>query len=377
MNNYDINRFSHVLFAIGTIVLCVGLWGLLGLKIEPVSSYPLFIILFTILYFGIGYLVRIRKISRSIALDLTLYTLYIYACLGSLLFSTIYAFAFFEVLGLCAIFYKNSFPRFFSQLVFGIILAFFSFEYMPEPEFVREGYSINLHYRITTIITGFLAVCNFWFFSRQRELLNLKERRFASIGRQSAFLLHELKSPLSRFMASSSHTENRDAEYILSIVEGVELLITNRENLKFESFSWEEVKNYIKEEFIDFCTYYKINLDIEGFDGEGTGHISTIKLALRNLVKNAFESIVSESQKGTVKVLRTGNEIIVQNSGPKITKEMLNQLFTPFYTDKHSKNNFGIGLHFVENVVKAHNGSIVVDTDNDWTTFRMKLGGNE
>lgn len=256
----------------------------------------------------------------------------------------------------------------------GVALALWSVQYMPEPEFVKEGQTIKHHVQLLTIIIGCGAVTIYWLFNRQREKIYRLDERFASIGRQSTFLLHELKSPLSRFMMSNSEKDNRDAEYILSIVEGVELLVAKKENLAFTEFEWPAIRNYLLHEFTETCRHYDINLQIDGFEGTGFGHRSTIKLALKNLTKNAVEAIALAGTKGSIRISRKGNAIEVSNNGSVINKEQIENLFKPFYSGKNSKTNHGIGLHFVESVVKAHNGSIGVRLEDGWNIFQLHIG---
>lgn len=375
MNNNDVLRISNLNYAFGAIVFAVTFWGVYGLKVHNVSGFLLFKFSFLFLFWGQAYLVRSKKMSTNWSLDISCVAIYIYAFIGTMFFHSTYIFAFYEGLALSCFFYQGPVIRYVFQVILGITLTIFSFNFMPEPDFVKPGYSIDQHLKVMTVVFGAMSIAIYWFFSRQRELIYQKDQRFASIGRQSAFLLHELKSPLSRFIMSENQKENRDAEYILSIVEGVELLVTNRENIRFDTFSWKEVRDYLQTEFSELSDYYKISFDLSGLtDGVGWGHKSTIKLALKNLIKNGFEAIHLNTQSGVIKVLRMDNEILVQNNGPIISKEKIKQLFKPFESDKGGKDNYGIGLHFVENVIKIHNGSISVDTDGEWTNFRMRIG---
>lgn len=374
MNNNDVLRISNLNYAFGAIVFAVTFWGVYGLKVPNIIEFLVYKFSFLLLFWGQAYLVRIKKISTNWSLDISCNAIYIYAYIGTMFFHSTYIFAFYEGLALSCFFYQGSIVRYFFQALFGVSLTIITLNFMPEPEFVKAGYSINQHLKVMTIVFGALSVVIYWFFNRQRELIYQKDQKFASIGRQSAFLLHELKSPLCRFMLSNDKKDNRDAEHILSIVEGVELLITNKENILFDSFSWDEVKEYLSSEFAEMAQHYKVDFCLNGLEGMVRGHKSTIKLALKNLIKNAFEAIIFSESPRIVKVTRHQNEVLIQNNGPGITKEKIKQLFNPFESGKQNKNNFGIGLHFVENVVKVHNGSISVDTDGEWTNFRMKIG---
>ena len=374
MNNAERNRFAALHYVVGTVLLFVCIWDFYGLKVTGWAFYYPMKIVAIGTYFLVGYLVKNEKLNPQTGFDISCVVFYLYSFLGTKYLHSTYIFAFYGGLCFISFYYAGPVLRYLAITVFGTGLALISTYYMPEPDFVKVGASIKPHLYLFTIIFGILGFVIYWFFNRQREIIYQKDQKFASIGRQSAFLLHELKSPLSRFMMSNSEKDNRDADYILSIVEGVELLISKSENLSFVNFEWNNIKTYLEHEFEEPCRHYNIKLDILGFEGQGHGHISTIKLALKNLVKNAVEAIALEKTHGHIKISRDDNCLEVSNNGSVITKEKLNQIFTPFYSGKNSASNHGIGLHFVESVVKAHMGSIDVNVEDGWNIFKIRLG---
>jgi signal transduction histidine kinase len=223
------------------------------------------------------------------------------------------------------------------------------------------------------MIFGVLSILVYYAFNLQRERVQELTNRFAFIGQQAAFLLHELKSPLARFMSKHTEVDNKDAEYIYSIIEGVELLVS-KQGPKLLEFEWGDIAIYLKDEFSEICEHYQIKLELEGIEGRAIGHKSTLRLALKNLVKNAIEAIAQSGKPGTIWIKRKGTEIEVRNNGPLLTSEKIQQIFKPFYSEKSGKQNFGIGLHFVESVVNAHKGKIDVQVQNEVNIFRIKLG---
>lgn len=375
MNDNEMKRVASLHYWVGGILLAVCYWDIFTLKVSTLPYYYPFKAFTISVYFIVAYLVQKGKLKPLHGYDISCTSFYVYSYIGTIYLHSTYILSFYEGLLIICFVYTGSFKRYSVLTLFGLTLTLLSIQHMPEPEFMKRGYSLRPHLQMLTAILGILTFVIYWFFNRQRELIYKLDQRFASIGRQSAFLLHELKSPLSRFMVRNSEKDNRDAEYILSIVEGVELLITKKENLAFGKFNWEDIKSYIEDEFRDTCKHYKIQLEIFGLEGEGFGHRSTIKLALKNLIKNAVESIALADQHGTIKISRKENFIEVSNNGSIISKEKIKQLFKPFYTEKKSKVNYGIGLHFVESVVKAHDGTIGVHVEDGWNIFKIKLGG--
>lgn len=375
MNDNEIKNFASLHYWVGLILTAVVFWDIYGLKVSDWPYYYPFKIFVISSYFIIAFLIQKKKISPVIGFDISMTIYYFYSYIGVVYLHSTYIFAFFEGFVVFCFIYSGPPIRYSLLTIFALILSVLSVQTMPEPDFVKEGQTIRHHLEVLLAIMALVTFLTYWLFSRQKKLIAKLDQKFASIGRQSAFLLHELKSPLSRFMMRNSEKDNRDAEYILSIVEGVELLITKKENLSFMTFNWRDIKSYLEDEFHETCKHYQIQMEISGLESEGFGHRSTIKLALKNLIKNAVESIALENKGGVIKINRNENTIEVSNNGSIISKEKIDQLFKPFYSDKNTKTNYGIGLHFVDCVVKAHNGTIGVQVEDGWNIFRIKLGG--
>jgi len=105
---------------------------------------------------------------------------------------------------------------------------------------------------------------------------------------------------------------------------------------------------------------------------------------LLNLINNAFYA-VSERQRAegeryepTVKV-RTAKEnrmveIRVTDNGNGITQKVLDKIFQPFFTTKPTGQGTGLGLSLAYDIVKAHGGTIKVETkEGEETVFMIQL----
>ncbi len=95
-----------------------------------------------------------------------------------------------------------------------------------------------------------------------------------------------------------------------------------------------------------------------------------------NLIKNSIEALGS-SVNGFIKVSAEINErgkaaIKVEDNGPGISEETIDRVFVPFYSTK--KEGSGIGLSISQSIIRAHGGSISVQsTPNSETTFTIIL----
>jgi signal transduction histidine kinase len=69
-------------------------------------------------------------------------------------------------------------------------------------------------------------------------------------------------------------------------------------------------------------------------------------------------------------------ELRVENQGPAIPEELLATLFQPFrqgFGLKPRSGGVGLGLHIVDQIVRAHGGSISVQSEDGMTRFAVRL----
>lgn len=108
--------------------------------------------------------------------------------------------------------------------------------------------------------------------------------------------------------------------------------------------------------------------------------VERIMTALMNIATNAVEAMPDG---GTLSFAITGDErgvvVAVRDTGTGITRENMDQLFTPFFTTKPAGEGLGLGLPTAYAAVRAHGGTITVETNADpargptGTTVRIAL----
>lgn len=93
------------------------------------------------------------------------------------------------------------------------------------------------------------------------------------------------------------------------------------------------------------------------------GSPAELKQVVLNLVLNALDAI---EQKGHI-IIRTRTkgkwaELIVEDTGTGISPGNMDKLFEPFYTTKPVGQGIGIGLSTCYNIIRQHNGDILVQS---------------
>lgn len=101
-----------------------------------------------------------------------------------------------------------------------------------------------------------------------------------------------------------------------------------------------------------------------------------IEQVMINLIKNAWEaSLVRENPKVSVEIALNEYQkpvITISDNGYGIADELLDKIFIPFFTTK--KDGSGIGLSICRQIINAHGGSILVNSEVDTgTQFTIRL----
>ena len=94
-----------------------------------------------------------------------------------------------------------------------------------------------------------------------------------------------------------------------------------------------------------------------------------------NLIDNAIDAMENqEVKKLTITTKKEGDfvNVIIQDTGSGIPQEMIDQIFDPFFTTKPIGKGTGLGLEFVQQIVKVqHNGAVYVDSKPGDTKFTI------
>ena len=104
---------------------------------------------------------------------------------------------------------------------------------------------------------------------------------------------------------------------------------------------------------------------------------------LLNITNNAFYAMREKVLKGsaTPSTLQISTRlrddkvvIIITDNGPGIPKSYLDKIFQPFFTTKPTGQGTGLGLSISYDIIKAHGGTMQVDSiENEGTTFTIEL----
>ncbi len=202
-------------------------------------------------------------------------------------------------------------------------------------------------------------------------------------GREALHLVHDLKTPLSLMEGLNSLIElkTEDPEIlkytkkISSSIQSTSDMVS--EILYHEKKNWCTMKSFIEyvraNKLSDSATIYQFDLQA---DEEIEIHINKIRMtrALVNLIDNASDAVEGQTDATVTicsKISRNELYLGVQDNGQGITEENKQKIWKAGFS---TKSHPGVGLTFVQNVVKEHDATLSIESvDGEGTTFWIHL----
>lgn len=272
---------------------------------------------------------------------------------------------------------------------------------VDNPDSGREISSDNMHFLQLFANQAGMAIENSMLYNRIEDahlsLRDAQERllhgeRLAAIGEMAANLAHELKNPLitiggfaGRLLKSlpAETREHRYADTIVSEVSRLEkmlaeiLVFSRKPTICFRTCNLEE----IIQDCLANCTTAIEDHNIKVLFSRGSrpwtvsGDENQLKQVFLNLILNSCDAMPEGGQL-TLTLEKTsldGKKVIatVEDTGGGIPKEMLPQIFNPFFTTKH--HGTGLGLAIANRIILNHFGSIEVHNSAQGAVFTITL----
>jgi signal transduction histidine kinase len=207
----------------------------------------------------------------------------------------------------------------------------------------------------------------------------------------AAMVAHEIRNPLGGIKGFASLLE-RDlsdqpelAHMANAIVEGTDdlnrlvshvLNYTRTYQLHFESLDIFHILAEIRDLLLaDPSLNFNLKINIDS--ALSSLFIPLDAYLIRSALLNLFVNAIQAMPNGgviTIRVSSAGKEamIEIQDTGIGIEEELIEKIFTPFFTTKQDGNGFGLAE--THKVILAHNGEIDVASKlGEGTTFKIKL----
>ncbi len=228
------------------------------------------------------------------------------------------------------------------------------------------------------------------------ELLQRIEEAFNRLSNFSADIAHELRTPVTNLMTQTqvalSQARNAEAyqEILYSSMEEYERMAQMIGDMLFLAKT-DNAQHPPNAEVIDLKSELHNLFDFYGawaeeshvsLTLEGNAHVQGDRLMLRRALSNLLSNAIRHTKPNNnvfVKLSQVNDHVfvVVENPGTAIPAEHLHKLFDRFYrTDpsrQRSGEGAGLGLAIVKSIIEAHGGTIVANSDETATQFRISL----
>jgi signal transduction histidine kinase len=212
----------------------------------------------------------------------------------------------------------------------------------------------------------------------------LKREKLQNIGDLAARLAHDLRNPLSIIEGATSLLEskmeiNENSKKYFKMINSSTKRMTHQLNdvMDFVRISELDLENISLLELLK-STLLKIHvtesIDIQIPQNDIKLKCDPIKLDIVfiNLILNAINTI----EHGTIKIRFIDEnsfvKIEIEDSGPEISLDVMNNMFEPLFTTRSSGT--GLGLTSCRNILEQHKGQISVKTNP--TVFTLTISKN-
>lgn len=227
---------------------------------------------------------------------------------------------------------------------------------------------------------------------KQKELIH--KEKLASIGQLTAGIAHEINNPLSGilmqiqlFKESVSDDQSKvnlteteaEIKRCRNIIHNL-LLFSRKDSSKKELFSFtpyirDTITSLQRGSFSEYSDTVSIELSLCSEEPKVLLNSDEMRQVIRNLLTNAAQAM---NGKGKIRIQTRTTEthciLTVEDNGPGIAENNIDNIFDPFFTSKKAGHGTGLGLSVSYGIVQGHSGSISAANRSDGgTVFTVKL----
>lgn len=224
---------------------------------------------------------------------------------------------------------------------------------------------------------------------RETQEQLIQSAKLAAIGELASNVAHEINNPLTTIIGFTELSkEDEDMDSIRTSLEIIEQESLRARDIVSQLLNFARKKplqltavninSVLKDVVVLTKSQARMSkVSIREDYGEfpvSTGDADQLKQVFLNIVNNAICAMpqggtltISTSQSGELTVIR------IADTGPGISKDIMNRIFEPFFTTKKDKGT-GLGLSISYRIIQDHGGKIDVESsEGAGTAFIVKL----
>jgi len=276
-------------------------------------------------------------------------------------------------------------PLFWDNQVIGAI------EVMNPQKNARQKKLYNLEDgRLLTLIAGQIARTVSVTLNRQKHF---DTERLATVGHMLAGVAHDLRNPMTvisafaQLLRQEESNEKRldmsnsilhQIDEMTSMIGDLLTYAQGKHELSKMLFRVEDLGAELEKVLAIQCRPREIALKVETFGENALSDLSKTKRIIYNLARNAIE-VLKHGEALNITLDACGEELLIKvnDTGPGISTEVQERMFTPFMS-AGKEHGVGLGLAIVKRFVQDHQGKINVEsTLGAGTTFEVRLPKQE
>jgi two-component system, NtrC family, sensor kinase len=221
----------------------------------------------------------------------------------------------------------------------------------------------------------------------------LRQEQLSAVGEATSMIVHDLRNSIGLIGALVDMTAgkcNNDE----SVIECLDMIrkaaqngmllaqdildYTSNKNIEKSPINSAELINDVSEKVSFACEEKGVKLNVQCLEHTiFNADYGKLYRMLLNLINNAIESYANENisePEITLSLSRNKNNIniIFSDNGPGISKEIADDIFTPFTTFGKSGGT-GLGLAIAKQIIDAHNGNISVVSSDQGAEFKITI----
>ena len=225
----------------------------------------------------------------------------------------------------------------------------------------------------------------------------LSNAKLASLGEMSAGIAHEINNPLAiiygtvralpKFvnnpeqLAAKLKNIQSASERIAKIVKSLQKFSRTSNKSDYKVHSLREI---VKEALVLTDAKARRHSAKVGVDCKSECQVFCDEIEMEqvfvNLINNAVDAVMVLSEKWVTLELqeRDGRVVVrIRDSGPRISHEIQQKLFQPFFTTKPVGQGTGLGLSIVKGILDEHHATIELVADDSHTCFEISFPKTE
>lgn len=285
---------------------------------------------------------------------------------------------------------KEKYIKFNSQIFQELSLMTKNGEIIPTIIKIKNISLNNMEYKMVSILD--LSEL------KEKEKYLLHQSKHAAMGEMISMIAHQWRQPLS-FISSivtrlklKNNISTIDKEFLNNKLDEM------GEHIKYMSNTIDDFKNFFSQDkekvqisLIEISEIVKKMLE-NSFKLENIKiHIEIINLTklyvfkndiiqvLVNILNNSKDAFISNNiRKPIITIAFKENDleqyIFIKDNAGGINNDIIDNIFTPYFSTKDKKNGSGLGLYICKSIIEKNlKGSIHVENINDGVLFTIKL----